>query len=165
MSPGSFRQPRGGSWAAANAWPRPERGRPARPRWHGEPLRRSGTCAHRPYDGAGGTPALRPCASKYGADGHLHGAPDLVVEVLSPGAKNVRRDREAKLKTYSKFGVREYWIVNWPRQERQVYRREQAALVLIQTLQAGDQITSPLLPGFTARLSQFFARLTNVADG
>jgi Uma2 family endonuclease len=87
------------------------------------------------------------------------------VEVLSPGAKNVRRDREAKLKTYSKFGVREYWIVNWPRQERQVYRREQAALVLIQTLQAGDQITSPLLPGFTARLSQFFAGLTNVADG
>jgi Uma2 family endonuclease len=99
------------------------------------------------------------------ADGHLSGVPDLVVEVLSPGAKNVRRDREAKLKTYSKFGVREYWIVNWPRQEIHVYRREHAALVLIETLQAGDEISSPLLPGFTARLSQFFVGLENVGDG
>ena len=97
-------------------------------------------------------------------DGKLHGAPDLAVEILSPGMKNVRRDRDAKLKTYAKFGVREYWIVNWPRQEMEVYRREQAALVLIQTLQTGDQITSPLLPGFTAQLGQFFAGLANVAD-
>ena len=46
-------------------------------------------------------------------DGKLHGAPDLVIEVLSPGAKNERRDREAKLKLYARRGVREYWIINW----------------------------------------------------
>jgi len=44
--------------------------------------------------------------------GHLTAAPELVVEVLSPGKKNERRDREAKLKLYSVQGVHEYWIVN-----------------------------------------------------
>jgi len=45
-----------------------------------------------------------------GEDGKLHAAPDLVVELLSPGLENQRRDREAKLSLYSRQGVREYWI-------------------------------------------------------
>lgn len=40
--------------------------------------------------------------------GKLHAAPELVVEVLSPGSTNERRDREAKLKLYSNRGVEEY---------------------------------------------------------
>jgi Uma2 family endonuclease len=40
--------------------------------------------------------------------GPLRGAPELVVEVLSPGALNERRDREAKRKLYSAYGVQEY---------------------------------------------------------
>ncbi len=43
--------------------------------------------------------------------GHLTAAPELIVEVLSSGAENIRRDREAKLKLYSSRGVREYGIV------------------------------------------------------
>ncbi|WP_008309325.1 Uma2 family endonuclease [Leptolyngbya sp. PCC 6406] len=43
--------------------------------------------------------------------GHLTAAPDLVVEVLSPGEENERRDRALKLKLYSERGVQEYWIV------------------------------------------------------
>ena len=43
------------------------------------------------------------------ADGDkVMGAPDLAVEIVSPGAENARRDRMVKLQTYSKFGVREY---------------------------------------------------------
>ena len=38
--------------------------------------------------------------------GHLTGFPELVVEVLSPGEANIRRDREAKLKLYSVQGCR-----------------------------------------------------------
>lgn len=41
---------------------------------------------------------------------HLTGAPELVVEVLSPGEKNERRDRQVKLKLYASQGVQEYWI-------------------------------------------------------
>lgn len=44
--------------------------------------------------------------------GHLTGMPELVVEVLSPGAENVRRDKQAKLKLYSVQGAHEYWIVD-----------------------------------------------------
>ena len=42
--------------------------------------------------------------------GHFTGAPELVVEVLSPGKENKKRDREDKLELYSDKGVEEYWI-------------------------------------------------------
>ena len=58
-------------------------------------------------------------------DGKLHAAPELVVEVLSPGNTNERRDREAKLKLYSRHGVQEYWIVDWMKRQVEVYQREQ----------------------------------------
>ncbi len=86
-------------------------------------------------------------ASIVDAAGHLRAAPELVVEVLSPGGTNERRDREAKLKLYSRQGVREYWIVDWQRRNIQVYRREQAALRLVATLASEDVLTTPLLPG------------------
>ena len=61
-------------------------------------------------------------------EGHLTGAPELIVEVLSPGATNERRDRQAKLKLYSLKGVQEYWIVDWHLRQVEVYRRENAQL-------------------------------------
>jgi len=91
-----------------------------------------------------------------GADGKLHAAPELVIEVLSPGSSNERRDREAKRKLYSRRGVDDYWIVNWQRQQIEIYRREQAALTLAATLYAQDTLTSPLLPGFTCTVSRLF---------
>lgn len=57
------------------------------------------------------------------AAGHLTGCPELVVEVLSAGETNIRRDREAKLKLYSTHGVREYWIADRFAQQLEVYRR------------------------------------------
>jgi Uma2 family endonuclease len=88
--------------------------------------------------------------------GHLTAAPELVVEVLSPGKPNERRDREAKLKLYSIRGVLEYWIVNFKEQSVEVYRREDAMLKLVATLYAQDEITSPILPGFSCLVSQLF---------
>jgi Uma2 family endonuclease len=41
----------------------------------------------------------------------INGPPDLVIEVLSAGAE--RRDRVAKLDAYVRFGVPEYWIVDY----------------------------------------------------
>jgi Uma2 family endonuclease len=82
--------------------------------------------------------------------GHLSAAPELVVEVLSPGSSNVRRDREIKLALYSRRGVEEYWIVDWRRQTVEIYRREQATLRLVATLGNEDMLTSPLLPDFAS---------------
>jgi len=45
-------------------------------------------------------------------DDKLRGAPELVVEVLSPSAANERRDRQNKLKLYAEWGVDEYWIID-----------------------------------------------------
>jgi Uma2 family endonuclease len=90
------------------------------------------------------------------AAGHLRGAPDLVVEVLSPGPANEERDREAKLKLYSRRGVLEYWIVDWQLRQVEIYRREDAALRLVTTLRDADTLRSPLLAGFSCPVGQLF---------
>jgi Uma2 family endonuclease len=91
-----------------------------------------------------------------GEDGKLHDAPDLAIEVLSPGTTNTRRDRELKLRLYSLYGVREYWIIDWPTKSLQIYRREAAALKLAATLLADDDLTSPLLPGLSLPVARLF---------
>ncbi|PIG95002.1 Uma2 family endonuclease [Gloeocapsopsis sp. IPPAS B-1203] len=89
--------------------------------------------------------------------GHLTAAPELVVEVLSSGGENERRDREVKLKLYSSRGVQEYWIVDWQKQQIEVYQREKAALTLIATLFANDELTSPILINLQIPVKQIFA--------
>ena len=89
--------------------------------------------------------------------GHLTSAPELIIEVLSSGLENERRDRELKLKLYSSRGAREYWIIDWQRQQVEVYRREQAVLELAATLFPSDELNSPLLPDFSYAVSQLFA--------
>ena len=49
--------------------------------------------------------------AKLGADGKIHGAPDLVVEILSPST--AKRDFTKKKEIYARSGVKEYWIVEW----------------------------------------------------
>lgn len=88
--------------------------------------------------------------------GHFTVAPELMIEVLSPGSANEQRDKEAKLKLYSRHGVQEYWIVSWERQQLEIYRRSQAQLQLVQTLISGDTLTSPLLPGFSVLIDAIF---------
>jgi Uma2 family endonuclease len=91
--------------------------------------------------------------------GHLHAAPELVIEVLSPGSTNERRDRETKLKLYSRRGVDEYWIADWRTRSLSVYRRNGEALELVATLETTAVLTSPLLPSFAVPVEQFFAGL------
>jgi Uma2 family endonuclease len=90
-------------------------------------------------------------------DGKFHAAPELVVEVLSPGRENEERDRETKLTLYSRRGVREYWIVDRFTRQVEVYRRTPAAVLeLAVILTAADTITSPLLPEFALPVEQIF---------
>jgi Uma2 family endonuclease len=91
-----------------------------------------------------------------GAGGHLCQAPELVIEVLSPGSQNARRDRETKLKLYSRRGVDEYWIMDWQTRRIEVFRREDGQLQLVCTLYEGDTLQTPLLVGFSASVATFF---------
>ncbi len=77
-------------------------------------------------------------------------------EILSAGKQNEHRDRSVKLKLYSRYGVQEYWIINWQMQTLEVYRRTDAQLQIFATLLAGDTLTSSLLPGFSVAINQLF---------
>ncbi len=88
--------------------------------------------------------------------GHLTGAPELVVEVISPGFIQEQRDREIKRRLYEMQGVREYWIADWRLRQVEIYRRVQGSLRLVATLLAEDTLTSPLLPGFQCAISRLF---------
>ncbi|MGV2830524.1 Uma2 family endonuclease [Myxosarcina sp. GI1(2024)] len=89
--------------------------------------------------------------------GHFTGFPELVVEVLSAGERNIYRDKQAKLKLYSQGGVQEYWIVDRFNQLLEVYRQEKGQLMLVETLIKTNSLTSPLLANFSLSVSQIFA--------
>jgi Uma2 family endonuclease len=90
-------------------------------------------------------------------DGRLYAAPELVIEILSRGSQNTRRDREDKFAMYSRHRVREYWIVDWRLRTVDVFRHDGERLRLIITLTADDSLTSPLLPGFSAVVGELCA--------
>jgi len=92
--------------------------------------------------------------------GHLRATPELVIEVISPGKANEDRDRKSKLRLYSRRGAQEYWIVDWIRQQVEVYRRKRKRLTLTATLHAQDQLDSPLLPGFSCEVARLFFSLS-----
>jgi Uma2 family endonuclease len=95
-------------------------------------------------------------AQIYESDGKLHGAPELTVEILSPGSTNEQRDRELKLKLYSRIGVEEYWIADWRARTLEIYRRSEGRLQFAATLSGDDVLTSPLLPGFALPLGELW---------
>jgi len=94
------------------------------------------------------------------SDRKLHSAPELAIEILSPGLANERRDREVKLKLYSRRGVLEYWVVNWQERSIEIYHREHALLTLNRKLYVSDVLESPLLPGFSCSLRYLFDEIS-----
>ena len=89
---------------------------------------------------------------------HVRGAPDLVVEILSPGTR--RTDEITKRKLYERFGVQEYWVVDPELDAIKVYRRDEAnafARVKELSAEAGGVLTTPLLPDWSTPLSDIFA--------
>ena len=89
----------------------------------------------------------------------LTGAPDLVIEVLSPGPENMRRDRVVKRQLYGRYGVQEYWVVDPEQRSVEIYRQCQCWLEFIGTCMDYDHISSSLFPDFRLRsldiLSEF----------
>jgi Uma2 family endonuclease len=87
---------------------------------------------------------------------HVNGAPDLVVEVGSPGTR--RRDEKLKHRLYEQQGVLEYWIVDPELETIGVFRLVEGRFVLAQTLsqREGDSLITPLLPGFSVPLTRVF---------
>ncbi|MBE9196459.1 Uma2 family endonuclease [Synechocystis sp. LEGE 06083] len=89
--------------------------------------------------------------------GHFTAAPELIVEVLSQKSQDIARDRQVKLKLYSRVGVEEYWIVDWQQQTVEIYWRSSARLELVLTLFSEDQLTSSLFPDWRLQVADIFA--------
>lgn len=86
----------------------------------------------------------------------VRGAPDLVIEVLSPSSMSM--DRGPKLKAYARFGVPEYWIVDPDAHAIEVYRPGGGGYELVSICGEHDSVTSPLLPRFVLPAAQVFER-------
>ena len=66
---------------------------------------------------------------KVGADGWLHGAPDLVCEVIAP--YTINRDKLTRFSLYEKHGAREYWLLDPVNQWIEIFIRQEDHLCLI----------------------------------
>ncbi len=90
----------------------------------------------------------------YLTDEGANGAPDLVVEVLSPSTSKF--DLGAKKEIYARTGVLEYWIVDPVAKMVKVYHLADNADTPHATLTVGRTLTTPLLPGFSLQLAALF---------
>ena len=70
----------------------------------------------------------------------IQGAPDLLVEILSPSTARV--DRSVKLQTYAHYGVSEYWIVNPTDLTVEVYTHHEAGYLVAGVYGPGDTIVA-----------------------
>ena len=69
-----------------------------------------GTDVHLDKDNTYIPDAMIVCDSSIIHDDGIYGAPDLVVEVLSPST--IQNDRGPKMRHYAAAGVKEYWVVS-----------------------------------------------------
>jgi Uma2 family endonuclease len=84
-------------------------------------------------------------------DRGIGGAPDLVVEVLSPSS--ISNDFLRKPKLYERFGVREYWIVNPENETVSVQTLDGERYAPSVDCGRNDTLTSAVLDGFTLDLA------------
>lgn len=85
---------------------------------------------------------------------NVSGAPDLVIEILSPST--LERDKLVKRGMYAKYGVKEYWIVDPVAKNIEVMSLGSEGYKLYGIFFIDDVLTSPLIEGFSLRLSEVF---------
>ena len=87
---------------------------------------------------------------------NVKGAPELVVEIGSPGTR--KRDETIKRRLYERSGVIEYWIVDPELDVIRIYRRGSTGFEgpVELSLEAGGVLTTPLIPGLGLPLAHIF---------
>ncbi len=86
---------------------------------------------------------------------YIKGAPDLIVEIISPG--NVRRDRVDKKEICQQFAVREYWLIDPLSQTVEIYVMRDNDYHLHDFLEQTGKATSTVLTGFELEISTLFS--------
>ena len=87
-------------------------------------------------------------------EANIQGAPDLVVEILSPGT--AEHDRGYKQALYSRHGVREYWLVDPEAETIEVLGESREGLTPLATYRSGQTLHSQLLDALTIDVQEIF---------
>ncbi|MGH8021842.1 MAG: Uma2 family endonuclease [Opitutaceae bacterium] len=90
------------------------------------------------------------------AEDGIYGAPDLVVEVVSPST--ARLEKTTKRRVYAQAGVDEMWLADPVLRQVHVYRFTQDPAKPACILDEGDTLEIPLLPGVQISLTDVFKR-------
>ena len=85
------------------------------------------------------------------------GAPDLIVEILSPG--NNKKEVQLKYEVYETSGVKEYWLVHPDERTLLIYTLESGKYQPSRLFTYGDRVRSQTLPGFELDLDEVFGDL------
>ena len=88
------------------------------------------------------------------------GAPDLIVEVVSPSSAS--RDYVKKRRLYEKFGVKEYWIINPEQRFLQIQKLEGNKYVTTDSYASEEVVPSSIFPELQIDLSEIFPELPKV---
>jgi len=83
------------------------------------------------------------------------GAPDIVIEILSPG--NNQKELKYKYEVYGESGISEYWIIHPQEKTFLKYSLINGAYQPSKLLTIGDVVTTPILPDFQLDLDTVFA--------
>jgi Uma2 family endonuclease len=83
------------------------------------------------------------------------GAPDLIVEILSPG--NTKTELKFKYQLYESHGVDEYWVIHPDYHNITSYILENGLYLPSKLMTSGDVLQSKVLEGFSLDLEDFFA--------
>ena len=86
------------------------------------------------------------------------GAPDLIVEILSP--KNSKHDIETKFNLYQESGVKEYWMVETEERFILVYTLKNGEYIGLKPFGEGETIISPLFPEMKITVDAVFNKVT-----
>ncbi len=87
-------------------------------------------------------------------DANVQGAPDLVVEVLSPSTRT--RDLGVKVHLYARFQVPEYWVVDPDELTLTIYRLAKAGYQVDGPFHGADQVHTPLFPATLLTVAHLF---------
>jgi Uma2 family endonuclease len=71
------------------------------------------------------------------ASGRLTGAPEIAIEILSPGRSNEKRDRHIKMNLYDSRGVDGYWLIDPESQSVEIHRRSGSGALDLRGICAG----------------------------
>jgi Uma2 family endonuclease len=87
---------------------------------------------------------------------HVRGAPEIVIEIGSPGTR--KRDETIKKHLYERSGVSEYWVVDPELDIVRIYRRSEEGFgrAIELSSEADDTLTTSLFPGLEMPLKRIF---------